>query len=184
MSSEETGTNSQGGTPQGAAGQRPSAPAADGDPFSGVVPYVPPINFLRRLVHRSEDGESVTMSLHSYRKLLECALLGIYDEDFYTAAYPDVQQAVAQKSVPSAVFHFMVYGYAEGRPPMRYAVDEEWYMKKYPDVGAAVKDGRLPSAAFHFEKFGYAEGRAPSAEYERPVSDWRAIEKLSAKVQR
>lgn len=186
MSNEDKDTKSQAGTPQGAGAPRPAAMAApaDSDPFSDVVPYVPPINFLRRLIHRSEDGETVTMSLHSYRKLLECALLGIYDDAFYTAAFPDVAKAVAEKAVPSAVFHFMVYGYAEGRPPMRYAVDEEWYMKKYPDVGAAVKDGRLPSASFHFEKFGYAEGRAPSADYEGPVSDWRAVEKLSAKIQR
>jgi hypothetical protein len=158
------------------------AKPADGDPFADVVAYVPPAAFLRRLVHRSEDGESVTMSLHSYRKLLECALIGVYDDAFYRAAYPDVDKAVAEKTVPSSIFHFMVYGYAEGRPPMRYQVDETWYLKTYPDVAAAVQDGRLPSGAVHFENFGYAEGRAPNADYEGPVKEWRAVQKLPAKA--
>jgi hypothetical protein len=147
---------------------------ADADPYNGFA-YVPPLGRLRQLVHRSEDGETVTMSIHSYRKLLECALLGVYDEQHYTQFYPDVRKAVEDRTVPSAVFHFIVHGYAEGRVPMKYAVDEEWYTRKYPDVGAAVRDGRLPSASFHFERFGYAEGRAPNAAYERAVSEWLSL---------
>lgn len=165
--SSESRNDGPDGNPAAGAG------AADSDPFGSVVPYVPPIGVLRKLVQRSADGEAVSMPLHCYRKLLECALLGVYDNSFYTTAYPDVKKAVEDKIVPSAVFHFVVHGYGEGRPPMRYEVDEAWYMAKYPDVGAAVKDDRIPSAAFHFETFGYAEGRAPNAAYEKAVAEWR-----------
>src|ERR1700688_2521789 len=66
--------------------------------------------------------------LHKYRKYLR--LLGLFDQDYYVAAYPDVPQAGIDPFE-----HFFLHGYLEGRQP-NAIFDPAWYLSAYPEVKA------------------------------------------------
>lgn len=101
--------------------------------------------------------------------------LGLFDEDFYAASYPDV---IAVGADPFE--HFFLYGYREGRKP-NPIFDPIWYVTTYPDVQDAEahpflhyatigeRDGRRPSPyfqpAWYREKYGIPEGESPLAHY-------------------
>lgn len=85
-----------------------------------------------------------------------------FDEEWYLATYPDVQDAVNRGDIASGWAHFRAVGYLEGRQGHRPIVDSEWYLNTYPDIAQAMLEGKVTSAAEHFENFGYAEGRLPA----------------------
>ncbi len=75
---------------------------------------------------------------------------GLFDEEFYLSAYPDVRDA----DIP-ALEHFFGYGYLEGRSPNRY-FEPLWYLERNPDVVAA---GMQP--LLHYVLHGDRQGRDP-----------------------
>jgi hypothetical protein len=84
-----------------------------------------------------------------------------FDEDWYVARYPDVQEAIKTGVFPSGWAHFRTVGYFEGRMGAQLLVDTEWYVNTYPDIAKAILDGTTESAQQHYESHGYAEGRLP-----------------------
>ncbi|WP_456632982.1 glycoside hydrolase family 99-like domain-containing protein [Bradyrhizobium sp. USDA 10063] len=77
--------------------------------------------------------------------------LGLFDENFYAASYPDV---IAVGADPFE--HFFLYGYIEGRKP-NPIFDPIWYLTTYPDVKEADIHPLL-----HYASVGEPEGRRPS----------------------
>ena len=84
-----------------------------------------------------------------------------FDEDWYVAMYPDVQDAIKHGVFPSGWAHFRAIGYFEGRLGTQLLVDTEWYMNTYQDIAQAIVDGAVASAQEHYVSHGYAEGRLP-----------------------
>ena len=84
-----------------------------------------------------------------------------YDETWYLANYPDVQDAVNRRQFPSGWMHFRTVGYFEGRFGATPSVDADWYIATYPDVARAILSGEVENVLDHFVKFGYFEGRLP-----------------------
>jgi hypothetical protein len=84
------------------------------------------------------------------------------DETWYCKSYPDVAEAIAEKSHVSATQHFVEHGYFEGRQPYEPEVDEGWYVETNPDVRAGVEAGLIKSPRAHFIEHGYDEGRRPT----------------------
>jgi hypothetical protein len=103
--------------------------------------------------------------------------LAVASSDFNEAGYmkmnPDVEDAIKNKSVDSAILHYIGYGYLEGRVGATPDVDERWYLKTYPDVAAAVKSGKVKSATEHFNMIGAAEGRSPNSQYLAEAFQWK-----------
>ena len=149
-----------------------------------VAAYVPPPSVMKKLVRRSvglTGEETVSMPAQVYNKLIEVALAAVFDEEAYLERFPDIKAAVEAGKLQSGLQHFLAFGYAEGRPPRRYAVDENWYLSTYRDVAKAVGGGHVNSAGQHFEAFGFAEGRAPNRTFEKTVADWRRLEQQASK---
>ena len=84
-----------------------------------------------------------------------------FDEDWYLATYPDIQDAVSQGKFTSGWAHFRTVGYLEGRLGTQPTVDPEWYVNTYPDIAEAMLHGTVTSPADHYVQFGYKEGRLP-----------------------
>jgi hypothetical protein len=84
-----------------------------------------------------------------------------FDEQWYLATYPDIQDAIAKGKFPSGWVHFRTVGYFEGRLGARPSVDSEWYMSAYPDIAQAILAGKVTNVLDHYVQFGYAEGRLP-----------------------
>jgi hypothetical protein len=80
---------------------------------------------------------------------------GLFDEQFYCAANPDVAAGEI-----SPLEHYLTFGAFEGRRPNRL-FDSAYYLGTYPDV---VKAGVNP--ALHYFLYGALEGRDPSAEFD------------------
>lgn len=110
-------------------------------------------------------ADTVTVPRDLFRAFLVAALRakGEFDEDFYTAANPDVRDALKKKEIASAADHYYNTGYFEGRMPKRFVVDEQFYLEENPDVARAVKLRRIKSCQLHFDTNGFFEGRAPFA---------------------
>ena len=145
--------------------------------------YVPPPSVMKKLIRRTTGlagKETVSMAGATYNKLIEALLVSLFDSEAYLARFPDIKTAIDEGRLPSALEHFLLFGYAESRAPMRYDVDEDWYLKAYPDVAEAVSSGKIKSATQHFDMFGYAEGRVPNKSFEKIVNDWRDIERRFA----
>src|ERR1700730_763933 len=87
--------------------------------------------------------------LKKFRKYL--GLVGLFDEDYYVTAYPDISQA---KIDPFE--HFFLHGYLEGRQP-NAIFDPIWYLANYPEVKALNLQPLLHSA-----QVGESEGLRPS----------------------
>jgi hypothetical protein len=142
--------------------------------------YIPPHALMKKLIRREKTAsgdEMVTMPLVAFRKLLEAAVAGAFDEKHYLERYGDIREAVNAGRIHSGLDHFVNDGYLEGRPALAHAVDEEWYVSTYPDVALAIKSGKVRNAAHHFEVFGYSEGRVPNKSAQRVVAEWRELEK-------
>ncbi|MCT7971026.1 Ig-like domain-containing protein [Laspinema olomoucense] len=83
-----------------------------------------------------------------------------FDADYYLAQNTDVAAAMESGSFLSAVQHFSLFGFAEGRAPSELFA--KTYLTQNPDVADAVTTGGFTSGFAHFIKFGFAEGRFPS----------------------
>lgn len=75
---------------------------------------------------------------------------GLFDRDWYLAAYPDVSASGA-----NPIEHYLLHGAAEGRNPGP-GFDTNRYVSRYPDVADAGMNPLL-----HFILHGRAEGRVP-----------------------
>ena len=64
--------------------------------------------------------------------------VGLVDEDWYLAHYPDVATAVSAGEYRSGEHHYVGWGILEDRLPRKPQVDEAFYLDAYPDVVAAV----------------------------------------------
>ncbi|MBR0750749.1 glycoside hydrolase family 99-like domain-containing protein [Bradyrhizobium jicamae] len=93
--------------------------------------------------------EKPVEDLLAIKRYLEA--LGLFDEAFYSATYPDV---VAVGVNPFE--HFFLYGFKEGRKP-NSIFDPMWYVTTYPDVQEADIQPLL-----HYARYGESEGRRPS----------------------
>lgn len=145
--------------------------------------YLPPPQILKKLVRRQKEaggGETVTMSLNTYYRLLETAMKGLFDEAAYLAKFPDVAAAVKSGVIHSALRHYVTNGYLEGRAALSCEVDDNWYRQTYPDVADAIRRGKVRDSKHHFEDFGFFEGRVPSRAYLGPAAEWRDLEKHHA----
>ena len=126
--------------------------------------HLPPFTVLKGAIRLlSVKGQlKVDMSYDELLDLIKTFLRAVpFEEGWYRAAYPDVEEAIRNGAYRSAQQHFVDHGYFEGRRPFPLAVDEAWYLKTYPDVGESVKSGLVESALDHFERHGYEEGRLP-----------------------
>src|SRR5215468_12343313 len=64
--------------------------------------------------------------IHKIRKYLR--LIGLFDQDYYVAAYPDIAQANIDPFE-----HFFLHGYLEGRQP-NAIFETSWYLSTYPEI--------------------------------------------------
>ena len=85
----------------------------------------------------------------------------VFNENYYLAHNPDVQQAITFGQVATGWDHFVLYGQFEGRQPSLY-FNEGYYRQTNPDVAAAIRRGDFASGWQHFEQFGLREGRQGS----------------------
>lgn len=90
---------------------------------------------------------------------------GFFNERFYLDENPDVANAVAGGGMPSAWFHYLNFGQAEGRNPTALFSDA-YYLDHNQDVASAVAGGLTRSAFQHYMEFGHREGRAASAYFD------------------
>ncbi|HLY33487.1 MAG TPA: hypothetical protein VKQ07_03040, partial [Jatrophihabitantaceae bacterium] len=68
------------------------------------------------------------------------AVRGDFKPDWYVAAYGDVAAMLRQRTVPSALWHYVTAGTAAGRSPNAW-FDEHWYLRVYQDVANAKAAG-------------------------------------------
>jgi len=96
-----------------------------------------------------------------------------FDEESYLKENPDVRDAVNRGEIENGRFHYIGFGYFEGRRGGMATVDESWYLRQYPDVANAVKNGQIKSATRHFDSIGGGEGRSPSADQQDNAAQWK-----------
>ncbi|WP_322529112.1 hypothetical protein R5R73_05875 [Salinicola sp. LHM] len=87
-----------------------------------------------------------------------------FNQEYYLRNNPDVAQAVQSGAIPSAEYHWLNYGAAEGRNP-NAVFDTQAYLSANPDVAEATEQGVITPLE-HFLEYGAAEGRAPSDDYQ------------------
>jgi len=108
------------------------------------------------------------------RLLLETALASQpFDEALYLTANPDVAEAIRRGKCASALEHFLVTGYYEGRDTGHPEFDEAWYLQRYPDVLQAVRRGESKTGLEHFKGPGEREWRSPNKAAEADIARWR-----------
>lgn len=83
----------------------------------------------------------------------------IFDESFYLATNPDVENAVDEGDFSSGLQHFQQFGLAEGRVSVSPLYNEDLYLQANPDVANAVASGVFSSGLQHYIQLGEAEGR-------------------------
>ena len=139
--------------------------------------YVPPYQALLAMISagaKRHDAKSVAVPEPVLRLILQLALSQAqFDEGAYLRENPDVADSVRRGMVSSAKFHYVNYGYFEGRSG-GVPVDTIWYEKQYPDVAQAMRSGKtkVKSSTEHFHVAGAAEGRAPNAASQAEVVIW------------
>jgi hypothetical protein len=121
---------------------------------------------LKALIKQEVDKngqEMVSLPLDLFRQLVAGALQGkkVFDEKFYLASNPDVQEAAKKGVIESGAAHYYQTGYFEDKLPRKLLVDEKFYLFAHPDIAEAVRSGKIDSAQQHFETQGYREGRLP-----------------------
>lgn len=85
----------------------------------------------------------------------QCNVVG-FDEQFYLAAYPDVEIAIQQGRFRNACQHYQQNGRYAGRFPR---FNEASYLANNPDVVQAIKDGKFKNGYDHWLKVGRYEDR-------------------------
>jgi hypothetical protein len=116
----------------------------------------------QRIVILSESADYVAVGQHFFNSILRPFIRRIrLDEAWYLDTYPDVRQAIAERTVSDAGDHYERFGYFEHRLPYPIKVKEDWYLREYPDVGDAIARRIFPSGQVHFQLNGFREGRIP-----------------------
>ncbi len=139
--------------------------------------YVPPYRALLSMIAASAkrpDAKTLAVPEGVFKALLQMALTAAdFDETAYLRENPDVAESLRRGGIPGAKFHYVNYGYFEGRPG-GVAVDAAWYERQYPDVAQGIRSGRakVKSAMEHFNVAGAAEGRAPNGALQPAVAAW------------
>ncbi len=106
-----------------------------------------------------------------------------FDADFYSTIYSDIKNALKSGDQSSALNHFIMAGYQEGRAydvesyaQLKFGsnkdafinavnnFNEDLYLATYSDIKNAVKSGAQSSGLSHFIMSGYKEGRAGTIE--------------------
>ena len=83
----------------------------------------------------------------------------IYDEAYYLATHPDIQDAVRAGYFVCGFEHFMLYGVGEGRDGCSF-FNERAYLACHTDVAASVSIGHFRSGEAHYIAYGHREGRS------------------------
>jgi hypothetical protein len=110
----------------------------------------------------SSASGTLELSIDDLRKILDVVLAGVrVDEAWYLSQVPELRRDLQSGKFKSALDHYLLHGYLEGRLPERPIVHEKFYLQENPDIAAAVKSGKIKSAFDHFLRNGYAEGRRP-----------------------
>jgi hypothetical protein len=82
--------------------------------------------------------------------------LSLFEEDFYRAAYRDIDVAVAAGHLPSGRHHYEHHGHAEGRDP--FFIDKSWYCAAYPIAAVELGAGGFADIYHHWLTIGRARG--------------------------
>jgi predicted O-methyltransferase YrrM len=101
---------------------------------------------------RKESRSGFAQWLFFRRSVLQS---GVFDEQYYLKRYPDVSQ---MRITP--LFHFFIFGSAEGRQP-NFLFDTEYYLAQNPDVAALHLNPLV-----HYLKWGGREGRNPHPDFD------------------
>ena len=139
--------------------------------------YVPPYHALLSMISegaRHQKAKTILVPEAVLKLILRLALEEAqFDELSYLRENPDVADSVRRGAIPSAKYHYVNFGYLEGRKGA-VPVDAAWYEKQYPDVAQAIRTGKtkVKSAIDHFHVAGAAEGRAPNAANQAAALDW------------
>lgn len=88
---------------------------------------------------------------------------GLFDGEWYLAAYPDVKRGLCAPVSDEALSHYCAYGWKEYRRPNFY-FDPQWYCTNYPQMHTA---GRNP--LYDYVTCGEKEGAWPSPLFN---ADW------------
>lgn len=130
------------------------------------------IGTLSRLlgIYDWEEGtDSVVLKREAFKLLVIKAIVEelSFDDDWYRATYPDVDEAVKSGSFESAHEHFLRNGYFENRLPTKATFDVRFYYKTYEDLQSAYRPNDKEGLLEHYLSAGSFEGRAPSEEWSR-----------------
>jgi hypothetical protein len=121
----------------------------------------------QKLVVLSSASDYVAVNWHFFTETLRPLTSRIrVDPTWYLETYPDVREAIANKTVADAREHYARYGFFEHRIPYRIKVEEDWYLEQYRDVKEAIERSIFRSGQIHFEQNGYREGRIPYPNFE------------------
>jgi hypothetical protein len=116
----------------------------------------------QKVIAPSSNGKCFAVEAHYFTNCHRARVATVlFDPAFYTARYPDIQEALTAGTIPSAHEHYLTRGYYENRLPYEISVDEAWYLEAYTDVMQAVIDQKFISGQDHFDTVGFREGRLP-----------------------
>jgi hypothetical protein len=116
----------------------------------------------QKVVVASPNGKYFAVETHYFTECHRPRVASVrFDPAFYTARYPDIQQALDAGTIASAHEHYLSRGYYENRLPYEISVDEPWYLEAYADVRQAVIEQKFTSGQDHFDTVGFREGRLP-----------------------
>ncbi len=135
--------------------------------------YLFPINYSVRVddyrqQHEAIDGLWGRVEPERLRVLMrdakqvqkqKSAFLDLYDEGFYLRAYPEIAQAVSSGRMPTGLYHYIMFGFAENRDP--FALDRGWYTRTYPLAAVEIGRGEYIDAHHHYTEIGHKRGYEP-----------------------
>lgn len=144
--------------------------------------FVPPYDAVLKSLGTSREalkGETEISIPVDFLKFLLMLVVkqGDFNESGYLERNPDVADSVRQNRIASGYFHYLTYGYLEGRRGGTSEVDEAWYRETNPDVADAIRSGNMLSAKAHYLQGGDNELRAPNAAAQRDSLAWKAATK-------
>ncbi len=108
-----------------------------------------PIRQINSQSEKMPENAAFTINLKTIQKLL--AESGLFDREYYQAAYPDVTGADIDP-----LSHYVAYGWRENRRPNLW-FDSQFYLDDNPDISAGITNPLL-----HFLCAGFREGRRPN----------------------
>jgi hypothetical protein len=82
----------------------------------------------------------------------------IFDENYYLAKYPFVQESIDEGIISSGKEHFQKIGQKLGLTEVSRYYDESYYLANNPEVATAVSSGAFASGLDHFIQFGWEQG--------------------------